>query len=320
MPDTTKNQKRFPQSESQKPGLGFPIARVVALISLATGAVRELAMGPYQGKKTGETALFRNMIHRLKAGDIVLTDRYFSGFFTIALLTQRGVDVLSRMHHLRNVDFRRGRRLGVEDHTVRWIKPKRPDWMEQELYDQLPDDLVVRELRIRVHEPGYRVSEVVLVTTLLDPREHPKEEVADLFLRRWNAELDLRAIKCEMQMDILRCKSPEMVEKEVWMHMLAYNLIRSLIAAAAEAHDKLPRQISFKGALQALGAFADSLRLIRATRRHALVEALLDMIAAQAVGNRPGRVEPRAIKRRPKPHGLLTEPREIARNRLLGIN
>ena len=318
MPDTKENQKCFPQSRSQPRGLGFPIARVVALISLATGAARELRIGPYKGKKSGETALFRTMINRLNEGDIVVGDRYFSGYFTIALLGQRHADALLRMHQLRKFDFRRGRRHGVEDHVVRWIKPQRPDWMKQALYDQLPCELNVRELRIRVHEPGFRVNELVFVTTLLDPAEYPKEEVADLFLSRWNAELDLRAIKCEMQMDILRCKSPDMVKKEIWMHMLAYNLVRGLIAAAAEAHGKQPRQISFKGALQALGAFADSLRLTDVARRNALIKALLAMIAAQVVGNRPGRVEPRAVKRRPKPIDLLMEPREIARKRLLG--
>jgi hypothetical protein len=317
MPDTEENQRAFPQPDSQKPGVGFPIARIVALISLATGAVRDLAIGRYQGKESGEPALFRTLFDRLKAGDIMLGDRYFAGYFTIALLGQRGVDVVFRMHHLREYDFRRGRRLGVLDHVVRWSKPQRPDWMQQELYDQLPDHLVVRELKIHVQVPGFRVDELVLATTLLDPAEYAKEEVADLFLSRWSVELDIRSIKCEMQMDILRCKTPDMVEKELWMHMLAYNLIRGLIAATAEAHDKLPRRISFKGALQALATFADSLRLTRGRTRAALVEELLRTIAAQDVGNRPGRIEPRALKRRPKSQKYLTEPRHEARKRLL---
>lgn len=317
MPDTQANQHIFPQPNTQEPGVGFPIARIVALISLATGAVRDVAIGPYRGKEAGETALFRRLFGRLKTGDIVLGDRYFAGYFTVALLGGRGVDVLFRMHHLRKYDFRRGRRLGVWDHVVRWSKPQRPDWMGRELYDQLPDELTIRELKIRVQVPGFRVDELVLATTLVDPAGYEKEEVADLFLSRWGVELDLRSIKCEMQMDVVRCKTPEMVEKEVWMHMLAYNLIRGLIAAAAEVHGKLPRRISFKGALQALGTFADSLRLACPRRRTALVEALLSTIAAQDVGDRPGRIEPRAVKRRPKPHKLLKEPRRAARKRLL---
>jgi hypothetical protein len=320
MPDTEANQRAFPQSTSQAPGLGFPVARLLALISLATGAVRDLAMSPYKGKETGETALLRSLLDRLQPGEIVLGDRYFAGYFTIALLIKRGVDGLFRMHQLRKHDFRRGRRLGVEDHVVRWRKPQRPEWLDQESYDQIPDELLIRELRVRVHVPGYRVEELVLATTMLDAPAYTKDELAALFLERWNIELDLRAIKSEMTMDILRCKTPEMVEKEVWIHLLAYNLIRGLMAAAAEASGKRPRQLSFKGALQAMESFGDPLRLSRGRRRVALLEALLHAIAAQEVGDRPGRVEPRAIKRRPKPHDLLSQPRAEARNRLLGIN
>ena len=317
MPDTSDNQRSFPQPRAQRPGLGFPLARIVAIISLATGAVRDLAMGPHKGKETGETALFRTLWDRLKRGDIVLGDRYFSSYFGIAPLVQRGVDGLFRMHQLRKFDFRRGRRLGVEDHVVRWAKPMRPKWMDEALYRQLPEELVVREIRLRVQQPGFRVNELVLVTTMLDAEEYTKDDLADLFLRRWNAELDLRAIKCEMQMDVLRCRTPEMVEKEVWMHMLAYNLIRGLMASAAEAHGKRPRQLSFKGTLQALDRFRDVLSFVSPADRPRVVEALLKVIAASEVGDRPGRVEPRAVKRRPKPHKLLTEPRDVARKRLM---
>jgi hypothetical protein len=317
MPDTPDNQRAFPQPRAQKPGLGFPLARVVAVISLATGAIRDLAMGPYKGKETGETALFRTLWDRLSRGDIVLGDRYFSSYFGIAPLAQRGVDGLFRMHQLRKFDFRRGRRLGVEDHVVRWAKPKRPQWMDESLYDQLPEELVVREIRLRVQQPGFRVDELVLVTTMLDAEEYTKDDLADLFLERWNAELDLRAIKCEMQMDVLRCCTPEMVEKEVWMHALAYNLIRGLMASAAEAHGKRPRQLSFKGTLQALDRFRDVLGLVSPADRPRVVEALLEVIAASEVGDRFGRVEPRAVKRRPKPHKLLKERRDLARKRLM---
>jgi Transposase DDE domain len=317
MPDTPANQAAFPQPSSQKSGLGFPLARLVAVISLATGAVRELALGPYQGKETGETALFRSLWDRFRAGDIIVGDRYFASFFGIAPLQKRGIDGVFRMHQRRKYDFRRGRRLGVEDHVVRWTKPPRPEWMDEALYAQLPEELVIRELRVKVERAGFRVEELVLVTTLLDSQEYTKEEVADLYLKRWNIELDLRSIKSVMQMEVLRCETPAMVEKEIWMHVLAYNLIRGLMGRAAEAHDKEPRSLSFKGALQALGAFREGLQWTLGRRRRRLWEALLRVIASYEVGDRPHRVEPRAIKRRPKKQKLLTEPRQQARERLL---
>src|SRR5262249_5196600 len=160
-----------------------------------------------------------------------------------------------RMHHRRKIDFSRGRCLGIEDHLVRWQKPAKPEWMDEKTYKQMPDTITVRELRFRVEQPGYRVREIVLVTTLVDLTEYTKEELADIFLKRWNIELDLRSIKVVMQMDVLRCQSPDMVEKEIWMHMLAYNVIRAFMATAAGADGACPREISFKGTLQAISAF-----------------------------------------------------------------
>ena len=247
MPDTLKNQQVFPQSTSQGIGLGFPVVRMVAIISLATGVVRDLALGPYKGKETGETALFRTLLDGLEAGEIVLGDRYFASFFMLAELMRREVDGLFRMHQRRKFDFRRGRRLGSEDHVVTWTKPARPEWMDEETYAQIPNELKVRELRFKVQQPGFRVNELVLVTTMLDGEEYMKEDLADLFVQRWNIELDLRSIKIVMQMDVLRCMSPEMVKKEIWMHLLAYNVIRGVMARAAEAHDQRPRELSFKG-------------------------------------------------------------------------
>jgi hypothetical protein len=317
MPDTPRNQKVFPQSKTQGIGLGFPLVRMVAIISLATGVVHDLAMGPYKGKETGETALFRILLERLASGEIVMGDRYFASFFMLVALMQRNVDGLFRMHQCRKFDFRRGRRLGVEDHVVTWTKPKRPGWMDEETYAQIPDQLTVRELRFKVEQPGFRVNELVLVTTMLDVVEFTKEELADLFLQRWNVELDLRSIKDVLQMDVLRCKSPEMVEKEIWTHLLAYNLIRGVMAKAAEAHDKQPRQLSFKGTLQTMTAFHEALRRATPKDRVVLVEAMLAAIAQHEVADRFGRVEPHANKRRPKPQKFLMEPRDEARKRLL---
>jgi hypothetical protein len=318
MPDTAANQRAYPQSRSQGIGLGFPIVRIVALISLATGVARDAAMGPYRGKETGETALFRALWGRLEAGEVVLGDRYFASYFGIAGLAQRGVDSVFRMHQRRKHDFRRGRRIGVTDHVVAWTKPARPEWMDEETYAEMPDTLEVRELRISVEQPGFRVDELVLVTTLCDGEAYTKEELADLFLERWNIELDLRSIKCVLQMDVLRCKTPEMVEKEIWMHLLAYNLIRGVMAKAAEVHEEQPRDLSFKGALQTMTAFQDALRRATAVEREVLLATMLKAIASHRVGDRFGRVEPRANKRRPKPQRYLKEPRAEARKRLMG--
>lgn len=318
MPDTDENQRVFPQSRSQKRGLGFPLARIVALISLATGVVNDLAVGPYKGKETGETALFRTLMDDIASGTIVLGDRYFASYFGLAALSLRNVDGLFRMHQKRKVDFRRGCRIAVEDHIVAWTKPDRPTWMDEATYAAMPDQLRVRELRVRINQPGFRDDKLVLVTTMIDGGEYSKEELAELYLQRWNVELDLRSIKSVMQMDVLRCKTPEMVEKEIWMHLLAYNLIRGVMARAADAHEVKPRQISFKGALQTMTAFQDSLRRANPQSRRVLVEVMLEAIASHRVADRFGRVEPRANKRRPKPQAYLTEPRDEARKRLLG--
>jgi len=232
MPDTPRNQAAFPQPKSQAKGVGFPMVRMVAIIALATGVVLDLATGPCAGKETGETALLRELWDRLEPGGILLGDCAFASFFGIAGLSERGLDGLFRMHQARKYDFRRGRRLGVEDHVVVWTRPDRPAWMDEATHRRMPAELRVRELRFKVVQPGFRVNELVLVTTMVDADLYSKEELADLFLRRWNIELDFRSIKCALKMDVLRCQSPEMVVKEIWMHLLAYNLIRGGLACS----------------------------------------------------------------------------------------
>lgn len=317
MPDTPRNQAAFPQPNSQAQGVGFPVVRMVAIIALATGVVLDLATGPYAGKETGETALLRALWDRLEPGGILLGDRVFASFFGILGLSERGVDGLFRMHQRRKYDFRRGRRLGVEDHVVVWTKPDRPDWMDEATYQRYPAELRVRELRFKVVQPGFRVDELVLVTTMVDADLYSKEELADLFLERWNIELDFRSIKCALKMDILRCQSPEMVRKEIWVHLLAYNLIRGVMAQAARAHGRAPRRVSFTGAWQTMKAFHDSLIEASPAERERLVAVMLKAIAGHRVGDRPGRVEPRATKRRPKKLRYLNEPRREARKRLM---
>lgn len=317
MPDTPENQAEYPQAHTQKPHLGFPLLRFVVVLCLGCGVALNAALGPYLGKQTGETALLRRLDEDFTQGDIVLGDRYFCSWWQIACLLGRGVDCLFRMHQLRRIDFRTGRRLGPQDHEVVWKKPAQPpEWMDRQEYDALPAELTIRQLRCRVAEKGFRVRELVLATTLLDAALYPAAELAEAFRARWHAELDLRAIKVAMRLDVLRCKTPAMVRSEFWMHLLAYNLVRSVMAQAAQRHDRLPRQLSFTAAVQLLRSFAPLLALLAeemAMRMHAL---LLCALAREGVGDRPDRYEPRAIKRRPKPHKLLNEPREKARRRM----
>jgi len=318
MPDTLANQRAYPQPASQKPGVGFPLARIVAIISLATGAVLDLEIGPCKGKRTGETSLLRTLLLRMKAGAILLGDRFFASYFGIAQLLQRQMDGVFRMHQRRKIDFRRGRCLGVTDHLVRWQKPKeRPEWMDEATYVLMPCEMLVRELRFKIVQAGYRVHQITLVTTLLDSIAYPSEELAGLYLKRWNVELDLRSIKIVMQMDVLRCKTPDMVDKEIWVHMLVYNVIRGLMVTAAAKNGTKPRELSFKGTLQALTAFREIIRTANPKQQRQLWQAMFTAIAYDRVGARPGRVEPRAKKRRPKQYDLLTCTRDEARKRLL---
>lgn len=203
MPDTPENQAAYPQQASQRPGCGFPIARIVVVFSLAVGTVLEAALGPYRGKKTGENSLFRTLHHMLREGDVVLADRYYSGWFDIALLQQRQTHIVVRKHQLRRTDFRTGKRLGKDDHLVCWRKPPRPDWMNREQHAALPKSITLRELRVHVTQKGFRTQVLIIITTLLDPETYSAQEIALLYRRRWQAELNLRSLKCVLQMDHL---------------------------------------------------------------------------------------------------------------------
>jgi hypothetical protein len=317
MADTVANQRAYPQLSSQQPGLGFPIARFVVIFCRATGSVLEAAIGKYQGKQTGENALFRSLWDELEPGDVVLGDRYFSSYFDIILLKRRGVDSVFRLHQRRPCDFRRGRRLGPEDQIVRWDRPARPDWMDQATYDRVDETVEVRILRIRVAQRGFRTRVLEVVTTLLDVDIYTKKDVAILYRKRWHAELDLRSIKVVLGMDLLLSKTPEMVRKEIWMTLLGYNVVRALMVRAALAHQREVRQLSFKGALQTIQEFGPGLRGASSPVRPWFWRILLSSIAADEEGYRPDRAEPRARKRRPKPYPLLTRPRKQAKAALL---
>jgi putative transposase len=309
MPDTPENQAAYPQMKAQQPGCGFPIARILVIFSLSVGTVLEGAIGKYKGKETGENSLFRELHSALAEGDVVLADRCFSGWFDIALLVQRGIDIVIRKHQLRRTDFRTGQRLGKEDHLVVWARPQRPKWMSAEQYALMPGELTLREVRIRVSQKGMRTRSLVVATTLLDPQRYPAEEIASLYRRRWEAELHLRSLKIVLQMDHLRCKTPERVRNEFYMHLVGYNQIRGVMAAAAQQSGKSPWEISFKGTLQTLSQFLPLLYAQATTEKW--YDALLKAVATHNVGDRPDRFEPRRVKRRPKPHKLLQKHRSL---------
>lgn len=313
MPDTPANQAEYPQMSCQKRGCGFPIARIVVVFSLAVGTVLDAALGKYQGKLTGENSLFRTLHSMLEEDDVVLADRYFSGWFDMALIHRRGAHVVIRKHQLRATDFRTGERLGKDDHVVCWKKPQRPKWMSAEEYANLPDSLTLREVRVHVTQEGFRTRELIVVTTLLDPEKYSAEEIAKLYRRRWQAELNLRSLKVVLQMDHLRCLTPHRVRNEFYMHLTAYNLIRHVMAVAAAKADREPWTVSFKGTLQTIAKLIPLLATSIST--NTWCDTLLEAVAAHTVGNRPDRVEPRVKKRRPKPYRKMTKPRKEYKNR-----
>jgi hypothetical protein len=316
MPDTEANQQEYPQPGSQKPGLGFPVARLVVVLSLACGAVLAAAVGPIKGKQTSELMLFHGLHAHLERDDVLLADRFYCSYWEVALLLGRGVDIVMRLHQRRQVDLRGGRRVGREDHVISWTKPKRPAWTDEATYAGLPATIDIRVLRVCVPQRGFRTRVVLVATTLLDTQVYPKEDVAGLYRARWHAELDLRSIKQTMQMEVLRCKTPAMVRKEIWGHLLVYNLLRAAMAQAALRHGGVPRQVSLQGTRQTLAAFHSLLAQMPSPARESIVPIILRAIASHRVGTRPDRYEPRACKRRPKPYPLLRVPRQQARARL----
>jgi hypothetical protein len=324
MPDTPENQEAYPQVYNQEPGVGFPIARLGALISLACGAIVNLGVCRYAGKGRGEVSLLRRLWDTLRPGDLLLTDALMANWANIVMLKGRGLELVGRLNKAhRTADFRRGQRLGQEDHIVHWRKPTSIRSLDRQSYHALPESITVRETRVRVAQPGFRTKAVVVVTTLLDPRQATKSELAALYRARWHNELDLRSIKSTMQMRELRCKTAELVRKEIWAHALAYNLIRTVMAQAAATHGLLPRSLSFKGALQTLVAFQPLLELPAArgpAHRLDLYRDLLRAIATHGVGDRPDRFEPRVKKHRRNHYGWLTEPRaEVKRKMAKGL-
>ena len=310
MPDTLQNQASYPQPVVQQPGIGFPLARLAVLLSLATGACHGLAMAPYAGKGTGETTLLRQMYGTLAPGDVVVADALFDNYFLIWELLQRGIDIVARVQAERVGSTTQ--KSSPEGDIIVWQRPNKPHGMTGEQYRKYPETLTVRQVCVDARDRNNRVEQFKVVTTILDT-SIGGGQIGGLYERRWDGEVDIRSIKSTMKMDILRCKSPEMVQKEIWAHLLAYNLLRTVMAVAASANEAEPREISFKGAKQTLSAFAPKLEAARPQQRAGLVDALLKAVACHRVGNQPGRWEPRARKRRPKPSKRLNQPRHVAK-------
>ncbi len=316
LPDTPDNQGEYPQPRSQKPGVGFPLVRMVVLFSLAAGTALDAAMGPYRGKRTGEPALFRELHDRLEAGDILLADRCYCSYAEMALCRERGCDAVFRMHQRRRVDFRRGRRLGSSDHVATWSRPARPEWMTEVEYARLPAEMAVRELRVWIDRPGYRTRVLVVATTLLDAEAFPWREAAALYGARWQAELDLRLVERHLaDGDTTLQDAGDGAEGGMDAPSGVQPDPRRDGPGGAEA-GLLPWALSFAGAVQTVVAFAPLAWTAREEEWAGIAGRLRAAVAEHRVHDRPGRCEPRARKRRPQTYPLLNEPRDQARARL----
>lgn len=302
MPDTEKNQKEYPQSKSQKEGLGFPICRIVSIISLATGLIIDANIGKYSGKETGEQALLRTMLHNFKKGDIVLADAMYSTYTLLAYMIEKEIDIIFVQNgaRSRNTDFTKGKILSSNDHIITLKAPKSmPTWISEKEIDELPKTIRIREINI---------SGKILITTMLCPRKTNAITVKNLYKERWSIEVDFRNIKSTLDLHSFKCKSPDMILKEMWINFLAYNMIRTLMLESALYSKILPRQISFKNCVQLYISYLQNPKLN--------YKKLLRLIGEKIVGNRAGRIEPRALKKRPNNFPLLMKPRNIAREEI----
>jgi len=311
-PDTPANQKAFPQQSVQKPGCGFPILRLVALLSLATGMLTAWATGAWSQH---EVALLQTLWDGLRPGDVLLADRGFCNWGLLAQCLQRNLHAVFRVKGVRRADFRQGKRLSRNERLVQWRKPfpaaKTVAALEWAL---LPEILTLRLVRCQLDIPGFRTRQIILVTTLLDSAQYPPEALSRLYFRRWAMELTLRNIKITLQMDQLSCKNPQNLEREIRMHFLVHNLVRRLMLEAARRHRVPLERVSFAGSLAAARRYGEALLQTRSQRqRQQLLREMFAILATDLVPDRPGRREPRAVKRRPKPYPLLTRHRHTFR-------
>lgn len=309
MPDTSANQQAFPQPDGQKPGCGFPVMRLLGLFSLASGGLLEYATGSLA---IAELELWRQLWPSLSRGDVILADRNFSGYAYLGMLLGQGVDSVVRLNAKRSAGSRVIEKLGPGEYLVEWSKSGGcPEWMSTQHWQELPDKLVLRQIDVAIDTPGYRTNSVSIVTTLFDRKRFPRKAFGELYRQRWQVELFFKTLKTTMKMDILRTKSPDMIHKEVAMHLLAYNLIRALMAEAAQQYPvKAGQLISFKQSVDFVRTWAPTLAAVNNDeKRNNMEEILLRYIARSVVRVRPGRSEPRARKRRPKNYPLLNKPR-----------
>jgi hypothetical protein len=309
MPDTTAHQKAWPQPSEQKPGCGFPVVKLVACFCLASGALLQWVEGTL---KDHDCRLLLKLLSVFKTGDVVLADRGFSSYASLATLLARGVDSVMRLHPFRKVDWRAGKSLGHRDRLVTWQKGRweGPLWTAAQ-WAQLPAELTVRLVEIVVAVPGFRTQKLVLVTTLLDAQTYSPEALGQLYFRRWAVELFFRDIKTTLGLDVLRCLTPAMVRKEIVMHAIAYNLIRALMQDIAHSYQVSVQRLSFQGTVDALRQWRDLFENTKTQTRATckLRKLFYQSIADDLLLERPGRSEPRAVKRRPKNFRLLTKPR-----------
>lgn len=316
MYDTPENQQEYPQAKNQHEYHGFPVARILGIFCLATGAVIDAAISSLC---MSEISLFRMLYSHLNPGDVALGDKLFGSYGDIALLSGRGIDSVFRMHHLRKTDFRKGKRLGskgIYDHLVTWKKPRKGTLhMEPELYAQLPKTMLVREIRYFINIKGFRTKKVTLVTTLLDHHVYTYELLAELYGLRWQVEIDLRHLKTTMHMEHLQSKTPEMVRKEFYVHLLAYNLIRATLWEAGIKHNVHPLRLSYKGAIQHVLSFVTILAFIK--NRESIYGVMLSIISQDKLLERPFRVEPRMVRAKKRQFPRLTRPRQEIRQKLI---
>jgi hypothetical protein len=312
MSDTSENQAKFPQSDPNRHGLSFPIMRVCVIVSMATAMIIDAAFGAYQGKETGESALLRKLLDSFKTGDVTVFDRYYCSYMMLALLTLQGVHVCTRINATRRLELKKSRRLGKNDHLVTWKRPTRPEWMSEEDYEKIPETMTFRVISYSIACRGQRTETVTIVTDLLDADEYSKEDIIELYGYRWNVELDIRHIKQTLNLVHLRCKTPEMIEREFWVTILAYNLVRKVMCQAAAFSGVLPRRLSFtQTCVHLLTMWMTTAQQDFGTEQR---KQILLFLSKLILPDRKGRWEPRVIKRRKNKYPYRTKPRNWLKN------
>ena len=315
MSDTPANQKVYPQHSNQKAGCGLPLAKLVVWFCGTTGAVLEVAIAAFH---TSEWQLSRQLYATLQQEEVVVADSASGTDADLALVRSRGADAVFRKHHARRCDFRRGKKLGIGDHIVPWQRPLNcPQSMSRAEFEALPKSIQVREVHLLIQPPGFRPQEIILVTTLLDPKRYSKAKLAELYQRRWHAtEVNLRHLKTTLKMEMIAAKTPEMVQKDIYMHLLAYNLLRTLMWQSAQAAQVSPLRLSLQQTRQQFNHFRPHLAMATTPQRRQFYTTLLNVISTLLVPLRPNRVEPRVVKRRPKPFPRMQQPRSVLKAKL----